>query len=360
MNNTEIRAGKTLIIFDEIQDAPKVLESLKYFCENAPEYHIVAAGSLLGVALHTGVSFPVGKVNELRLYPMSFMEFLQALGEQRLAEQLSDYRNPIVSDLRDSYVPLLKAYYFVGGMPEAVKSFVETKDYDAVRAIQLSILNQYDGDFGKHIQPNVLPRIRMVWQALPMQLAKENKKFFFGQIREGARMKDFEVAIQWLADAGLIYKVHKVSKPAMPLKVYIDFASFKIFMLDVGLLAAMSEIDKQSIVDGNAIFTEFKGALTEQFVLQELKACTSYTPFWYSGEKSTYETDFLIQNGKDVIPIEVKSEVNLKSKSLRVYYDKFQPPYAIRISMSGYERQDWLENIPLWAVGATDKTRDYI
>ena len=360
MNNTEIRAGKTLIIFDEIQDAPKVLESLKYFCENAPEYHIVAAGSLLGVALHTGVSFPVGKVNELRLYPMSFIEFLQALGEQRLAEQLSDYRNPIVSDLRDSYVPLLKAYYFVGGMPEAVKLFAETKDYDAVRTVQLSILNQYDGDFGKHIQPNVLPRIRMVWQALPMQLAKENKKFFFGQIREGARMKDFEVAIQWLADAGLIYKVHKVSKPAMPLKAYIDFASFKIFMLDVGLLAAMSEIDKQSIVDGNAIFTEFKGALTEQFVLQELKACTSYSPFWYSGEKSTYETDFLIQNGKDVIPIEVKSEVNLKSKSLRVYYDKFQPPYAIRISMSGYERQDWLENIPLWAVGATDKTRDYI
>ncbi|MBP5706445.1 MAG: ATP-binding protein, partial [Spirochaetales bacterium] len=354
-HNVKIDPSETLIIFDEIQAAPKVLESLKYFCEDAREYNIIAAGSLLGVALHSGVSFPVGKVNELHLYPMSFAEFLIAVGEHRLAELLSDFNNEMISDLRDSYIPLLKEYYFVGGMPEVVKCYAETKDFDEVRSIQQTILSQYDGDFGKHIQPEMLPRIRMVWNALPMQLAKENKKFFFGQIKDGARMKDFELAIQWLSDAGLIYKVHKVTKPAVPLKSYVDFAAFKIYMVDVGLLAALSELDKQSIIDGNSIFTEFKGALTEQFVMQEIKACSDYSLFWFSGEKSTFETDFLIQNGKDVLPIEVKAEENLKSKSLRTYYDKFQPVYAIRTSMSGLKKQDWMINIPLWAIGSINR-----
>lgn len=351
-HHTKIEPQNTLIIFDEIQSAPKVVESLKYFCEEAPEYAVIAAGSLLGVSIHEGISFPVGKVDELRLFPMSFSEYLRAVGEESLAELIEkkDVKNPLVSDLRESFIPHLKNYFFVGGMPEAVKTFAETKDYDKVRSVQNAIVNQYEGDFGKHVAPNELPRIRMVWHSLPMQLAKENRKFFFGQIKKGSRMKDFEIAIQWLCDAGLVRKVNKVTKPAMPLKAYISFTDFKLYMNDIGLLGALSELDKESVVEGNDIFTEFKGALTEQFVLQEVLATTVYTPFYFSGEKSTYETDFLIQKGKNIVPIEVKSEENLKSKSLKFYCDKFQPEYAVRTSMSNFREQDWMTNIPLWAI----------
>lgn len=345
-----IEPQKTLIIFDEVQNAPKVLESLKYFCEESPEYAVIAAGSLLGVSIHEGVSFPVGKVNELHLYPMDFEEFLLANNEPVLAERCKEYADPLLSDFRESYIEQLKNYYFTGGMPECVKAFCQNHDYDQVREIQNAIISQYEGDFGKHVQAKELPRLRMVWNALPMQLAKENKKFFFGQIKEGSRQKDFEIAIQWLSDAGLIHKVHKVSKPAIPLKSYIDFSSFKIFMCDIGLLGAMSELDAESILEGNSIFTEFKGALTEQYVLQQLVSCTTYTPYYYSGEKSTYETDFLVQKGKAVVPIEVKAEENLKSKSLRVYCDKFKPELAIRTSMANYKNQEWMTNIPLWCI----------
>lgn len=348
--HTKIEKQKTLIIFDEVQAAPKVVESLKYFCEDAQEYSIIAAGSLLGVSIHEGISFPVGKVNELKLFPMDFEEYLLAMNEEKLSEFIQDAKNPLVSDLREEYIFHLKNYFFVGGMPECVKTFGENHDYDEVREIQNSILSQYEGDFGKHVEAKELPRIKMVWNALPIQLAKENKKFFFGQIKEGARMKDFEIAIQWLTDSGLIYKVHKVSKPAMPLKSYIDFSSFKIFMIDIGLLSALSEVDKDSIVLGNEVFVEFKGALTEQYVLQQIVSSTNYTPFYFSGEKSTFETDFLIQKEKDIIPIEVKAEENLKSKSLRAYFEKFSPKIAIRTSMSNYKEQDWMTNIPLWAV----------
>ena len=351
-HHIKIQASNTLIIFDEIQEAPKVLESLKYFCEEAREYAIVAAGSLLGVSIHEGLSFPVGKVNELRLYPMTFSEFLLALGEENLAKLIEEKNpeNPLISDLRETYIPFLRDYYFTGGMPEAVLTFVETRDYDKVRSVQNDIISQYEGDFGKHVDSKELPRIRMVWNSLPMQLAKENKKFFFGQIKSGARMKEFEIAIQWLCDAGLIYKVQKVSKPAMPLKAYSVFSDFKVYLNDIGLLGALSELDKDSIISGNDVFIEFKGALTEQYVFQELKAMTSYTPYYYSGKKSTYEVDFLIQKGKLIVPLEVKAEENVKAKSLRFFVDKFNSEYAVRTSMSNYRKEEWLTNIPLWAV----------
>ena len=348
----EITPDNTLIIFDEIQEAPKVIECLKYFCEDAPEYYVVAAGSLLGVALHEGISFPVGKVDELRLYPMNFREYLEAVGESGLAAFCDDYSNGELNSFSERYRELLKDYYVVGGMPEVVDRYVQTGSYDEVRALQLSIINQYEGDFGKHVKANELPRIRMVWNSLSSQLAKENKKFFFGQIKQGARQKDFEIAIQWLVDAGLVYKVNKVSKPAMPLKSYIDYSAFKLFVLDTGLLGAMSELDVNSVIAGNDLFTEFKGALTEQYVLQQIVSDTVYTPYYYSGEKSTYEMDFMIQKNGSIIPIEVKSENNLKSKSLKVFCDKYEPVEAIRISGAGYVDRGWMKNIPLWAVPA--------
>lgn len=346
----EITPGNTLIIFDEIQEAPKALESLKYFCENAPEYAVIAAGSLLGVAIHAGISFPVGKVDILELHPMNFREFLRAIGEEQLEELLEQGNYPIIEDFREKYTFALKNYYYVGGMPEVVKFYSEHKDYDKVRVLQRAILEQYENDFGKHTGINELPRIRMVWNSIPLQLAKENKKFFFGKIREGARAKDFEVAVEWLQDCGLIKKVYKVSKPAVPLKAYTDFSSFKLYLLDVGLLSALSELDAESILEGNEIFVEFKGALTEQYVLQQIVSDTAYTPYYYSGEKSTYEVDFLVQKGKGLVPIEVKAEENLRSQSLKVYCEKYKPQYAVRTSMTNYREQDWMVNIPLYAI----------
>lgn len=350
--HVKINPGETLLIFDEVQGAPRVIESLKYFCEDAPEYHVIAAGSLLGVSIHEGISFPVGKVDELRLHPMNFREFLLAMGEDKLFEYSSKSDYEKINEFSEMYRDLMKMYICVGGMPEVVGRFVENKDYSEVREIQLSILNQYEGDFGKHVSANEMPRIRMTWQSLPMQLAKENKKFFFGQIKEGARQKDFEKAIQWLVDAGVVYKVNKVQKPAMPLKSYVDFSSFKLFLTDVGLLCAMSELDIESVIQGNDIFVEFKGALIEQYVLEQLVSDTKYTPYYYSGEKSTYETDFLIQKRKDIVPIEVKAETNLKSKSLRAFHDKFAPTISVRVSASDYIDQGWMKNIPLWCINS--------
>ena len=350
--HVQIAPEKTLIIFDEVQAAMRVVESLKYFCEEAREYAIIAAGSLLGVSLHEGISFPVGKVDELHLHPLNFKEYLLAMDEPELANFIEDWRRPEVSEFHEKYTELLKLYYYLGGMPEVVARYIENRDMTEAREIQLSIINQYEGDFGKHIQPSQLPRIRMTWHAIPIQLSKENRKFFFGQVKAGARMKDFELSIQWLNDAGLIHKVHKVEKPGIPLKSYIDFSAFKLFLIDIGLLGALSELDCDSILHGNDIFVEFKGALTEQFVLQELIAGNQYIPYYYSGEKSVYETDFVIQQGKNVLPIEVKAVQNLRSKSLKFYYDKFKPAYAVRTSMSNAVDEGWMVNIPLWAVGA--------
>ena len=346
----KIHPGETLIIFDEIQECPKAIASLKYFYEEAPEYAVIAAGSLLGVAIHKGVSFPVGKVDTLELNPLSFREFLRAIGEEGLAELIDEVNIPLIESFREKYIDWLKKYYFIGGMPEVVSSFVAERDFTEVRRIQRRIIEMYEADFRKHTSTNELPRIRMVWNSIPMQLAKENKKFFFGKIKEGARAKDFEIAIEWLLDCGLIKKVYNVSKPAMPLKAYTEFAAFKLYLLDVGLLAAMSELDAKSILDGNAIFVEFKGALTEQYVLQQLIADTEFTPYYYSETKSEGEIDFLIQKGTDIVPIEVKAEENLKAKSLRVYCDKFKPQMAIRTSMSNYREQDWMVNVPLYVL----------
>ncbi|MCI8646005.1 MAG: ATP-binding protein [Firmicutes bacterium] len=341
--------GETLIIFDEIQEAPYAISSLKYFCENAPEYAIIAAGSLLGVAIHQGVSFPVGKVNTLELHPMSYREFLLAMGEEQLANLLESEDYELIRIFANRYISWLKIYYYVGGMPEAVKEYAQNEDVAAVRRIQKNILELYEDDFSKHTQRIELPRIRMVWNSIPMQLAKENKKFFFGQIKQGARSRDFELAIEWLLDCGLIKKVYRVQKPAVPLKAYMDFSAFKIYLLDVGLLGAMSDLEAVSILEGSDIFVEFKGAMTEQYVLQQILAETSYTPYYYS-VSSHNEVDFLIQKEGHVVPVEVKAEENLKSKSLRAYCDKFSPVFAVRTSMADYREQEWMTNLPLYAL----------
>lgn len=345
-----ITPGDTLIILDEIQDSPKVLESLKYFCEEAPQYHVVAAGSLLGVTIHEGVSYPVGKVDLLDLYPLNFREFLYAMEEQGLADALETKDYTLIDNFSDKYLFWLKNYYYTGGMPAVVDAFRMHRDYAEVRQIQNDIVRQYEGNFGKHIDTHTLPRIRLVWDSVPMQLAKENKKFFFGQIKKGARSSEYELAIQWLVDCGLVYKVNRVNEPNMPLKAYKSMNAYKLFLLDVGLLGALSELEAESILDGNDIFVEFKGALTEQYVLQQLISDTRYTPYYFGTEKATFEQDFLVQRGKDIVPIEVKAGDNIRSQSLKAYCDKYHPNKAVRFSTLKYIDQGWMENIPLYAV----------
>ena len=345
-----ITPGDALIILDEIQDSPKVLESLKYFCEEAPQYHIVAAGSLLGVTIHEGVSYPVGKVDLLDLYPLNFREFLYAMDEQSLADALATKDYALIDNFSEKYLFWLKNYYYVGGMPAVVDEFRQNRDYAEVRQIQNDIVRQYEGDFGKHVDARTLPRIRLVWDSVPLQLAKENKKFFFGQIKKGARSSEYEIAIQWLVDCGLIYKVNRVNEPNMPLKAYKSMNAYKLFVLDVGLLGAMSELEAESILEGNDIFIEFKGALTEQYVLQQLISDTRYNPYYFGTEKATFEQDFLIQKGKDIVPIEVKAGENIRSQSLKAYCDKYKPNKAVRFSTLKYMDQGWMENIPLYAV----------
>ena len=344
-----IEPEKTLILFDEVQEAPKAISSLKYFYENAPEYAVIAAGSLLGVAIHEGVSFPVGKVETMEIHPMSFHEFLIAVGEEALADLLTEKDYDAINAFSGKYIHWLKLYYFIGGMPEAVNDYVENGDVTTVREIQKQILSLYESDFSKHTPDTELARLRMVWNSIPAQLAKENRKFFFGQIRQGARAKDFELAIEWLLDCGLVGKVYRVEKPAVPLKAYAEFSAFKLFLLYVGLLGAMSDLVARSILEGNRLFMEFKGALTEQYVYQQLIAETGYTPYYFSSSSHT-EIDFLVQKEGEVVPIEVKAEEKLNEKSLRAYCDKYQPRYAVRISMSNYRQQDWLMNLPLYAV----------
>ena len=350
-SHSDIMPEKSLIILDEIQEVPDAISCLKYFCEDAGDYHVIVAGSFLGVAIQKGISYPVGKVDILTMYPLSFAEFLNALGENELSSYASDIESNKNLTFREKYLELLKKYYFIGGMPEAVLSYVNDKDYVGVRQIQTDIIRLYENDFSKHIDKKTeLERTRLVWNSIPVQLAKENKKFFFGRIKKGARSKDFEVSIQWLVDCGFAYRVFCVSKPSVPLKAYAEFSAYKLFFLDVGLLCAMSELDADSLLEGSRIFAEFKGALTEQYVLQELKVLGKYTPYYYSNDNSTNEIDFLIQQGMDVVPIEVKAEENLRSKSLKAFVEKFNIPKAVRFSMSPFKKQDWLTNIPLWNI----------
>ena len=339
----------TLLIFDEIQEVPRALSSLKYFCEEAPEYAIIAAGSLLGVAMHKGTSFPVGKVDFMDLYPLSFIEFLNATGNENLVDLLQSGDWQLITTFKNKYIELLRYYYFVGGMPEAVQTFIDENDFNAVRKVQQNILTAYEQDFSKHAPVETVPRIRMVWQSIPSQLAKENRRFVYGALRKGARAKDFELAIQWLKDCGLIQQVIRLSKPALPLPAYAD-EGFKMFLSDVGLLGAMSGLDVTTLLHGNAFFNEFKGALTEQYVAQELRCSLGQTPCDWSAEHATAEVDFVFQYKSGIYPLEVKAEENLKAKSLKVYSEKYTPAIAIRSSMSDYRHDDWLLNLPLYGI----------
>ena len=342
-----IYPGETLIFLDEIQDAENGLTSLKYFCENEPQLHIVAAGSLLGIELHRNSSFPVGKVRFLTLRPMSFFEFLMAIGEDGLVKMIEgkDWNN--IEMFASKLKEYLKMYYYVGGMPEAVLAFSMRRDFDEVREIQQEILHSYDFDFSKHAPSDMVPRVRQLWNSLPAQLSKENRKFIYGLVKSGARAREYEAALQWLIDGGLIYKICNVSAPRIPLKSYEDESVFKLFALDVGLLGAMSSLDSVTIVDGNRIFTEFKGALTEQFVLQEL--ILHHEPFYFAKSNSQLEIDFILQEKGNVIPIEVKAEENLRARSLRQFVGDYSPIEAYRISMSNYRKESWMTNIPLYA-----------
>ena len=340
----------TLIIFDEVQEAPAAISALKYFCENGPEYPVIAAGSMLGVALHEGISYPVGKVNTLSLYPLSFYEFLMAQGEEGLARLLDDRDMEMMNAFHDKYVTALKNYYYTGGMPEIVRFFSENKDYAAVRKMQEELLEMYEADFSKHMDPRELPRVRMVWHAIPAQLAKENKKFFFGQVKKGARAKDFEMAVEWLMDCGLITRVNRVTKPAVPLKAYAEENAYKLYFLDTGLLGALSGLDAKSILEGNRIFIEFKGALTEQYVCQQMIADLDLSLFYMLSENGRYEIDFLVQHEGNVVPIEVKAGQTVHAKSLCAYCEKYAPSLAVRLSMNPCKKQDHLLNMPLYGV----------
>lgn len=342
---------ETLIIFDEIQEAPRGLTALKYFQEKAPQYHVVAAGSLLGIAMHSNDSFPVGKVDFMDLYPLSFSEFLEAVGQEAFARLLAKKDWGLIAAFRSKLIDLLKQYYYVGGMPEVVNAFINHKDYAEVRQLQQTILDSYDRDFSKHAPIAEVPRIRMIWRSVPAQLAKENKKFIYGVVKEGARAKDFELAIEWLIDAGLIYKVSRVKKAGIPLSAYEDFSAFKLFLLDTGLMGAMSGLPPQALLEGNVLFSDYKGAITEQYVLQQLKSVKGLSIYYWSSDTSRGELDFLLQKDVSVIPVEVKAEENLQSKSLRFFVEKNAGLHGVRFSMSDYRKQEWMINYPLYSVG---------
>lgn len=339
----------TLIFFDEIQEAANGLTVLKYFQENAPEYHVIAAGSLLGIELHRKESFPVGKVDFITLHPLQYTEFLLAVGEKELYDLLISRNWQLITTFKNKFIQRLRQYYYIGGMPEAVLTFVEEQDFDEVRLIQNNILKAYNRDFSKHAPSEIVPRIRMLWNSIPAQLAKENRKFLYGLVKEGARAREYELALSWLVDCGLIHQIFRVSVPKYPLQAYQDQPAFKLFMVDVGLLGAMSHVNKETLLMGNNIFVEFKGALTEQYVLQQFIA-NKEMPYYWSKENSTAEIDFLYQEANNVLPVEVKAEENLQAKSLRNYVKEYTPGCAYRCSMSDYREEAWMTNWPLYAV----------
>ena len=350
ISGVSIKPSTTLLFLDEIQEVERGLASLKYFCEKAPEYHVAVAGSLLGITLHEGTSFPVGKVDMLYMYPMDFEEFLLAMGKEQLVELLRSNSWTALTPLRGMLTELLRQYYFVGGMPEAVKAYVERGDIWEVRSIHSKIIDAYRNDMSKHAPKQQVQRINMVWNSIPLQLARDNKKFIYGALRKGARANDFEIAIQWLVDSGLVHKVHRISKPVVPLKFYEDMSSFKLFLLDCGLLGALSETPPEQILIGDNVFEEYKGAFTENYVLQQLKSLPRTFVYYYSNDNSTLEIDFVVQHDTHIIPIEVKAEENLRAKSLRQFVTDNPGLHGVRFSMSDYREQDWLTNVPLWAV----------
>ncbi|MCR5762080.1 MAG: ATP-binding protein [Treponema sp.] len=357
LSGIEIKPGKTLIVLDEVQEVPLALTSLKYFCENVPEYHIAVAGSLLGIGLHEGTGFPVGKVDEINLFPLTFEEFINALGKNVLLEQVKQGQWNELSALSHTFIELLRQYYYVGGMPAVVKDYCENQDLQAVRNIQDQILSDYKRDFSKHVPKEILPKVNIVWEAIPSQLAKENKKFIYSAIKKGGRAKEFENAIQWLLDAGLVYKVLRVKKIEKPLKFYEDFDAFKLFSVDLGLLGAMSGVSAKDVLVNNNAFIEYKGSFTEQYVLQELISLGKKV-YYYSKENSSLEIDFIIQD-EEIYPIEVKAEENLRSKSLKSVYDANPSLKPCRFSMADYREQNWLTNVPLYLVNEWIKSRQF-
>lgn len=348
LTEKEIIPGETLVVLDEIQEAPLGITALKYFCEDAPEYHIIAAGSLLGVSMHSGTGFPVGKVQVLKMYPMTFQEFTEASGNNQLTELVKSHRWDEISSMSPKLTDLLRQYYYVGGMPEAVCEYFETGSLSNVRDIQKRILFDYEQDFSKHVPSNQLAKVHMVWNSIPSQLAKENKKYIYGVLKKGARAKEFEDAVEWLIKAGLVHKVIRVNKVERPLKFYEDVSSFKLFISDLGLLGAMSEVTAKEVLTGENYFSEYKGAFTEQYAAQELIALGEKV-YYYSKENSSLEIDFLIQKG-EVYPLEIKAEENLKSKSLRTVYENNPNVKPCRFSMSDYRKQDWMINVPLYVL----------
>ncbi len=341
---------RTLIILDEIQEATRGITSLKYFAEKAPQYHVMAAGSLLGIAMHKNDSFPVGKVDFMHLYPLSFFEFLDAVGESRMVDLLKSKDWQMITMFRNKFEDRLRQYYYVGGMPVVVSSFVTDRSLDKVRTQQTAILEAYERDFSKHAPMAEVPRIRMVWRSIPAQLAKENKKFVYGAVKESARAKDFELAIEWLKDTGLVYKVNRCKKALLPLAAYEDYSAFKLFLSDIGLMCAMSNVPAQSVLNGNVLYSDFKGALTEQYVMQQLKTNPSLSVYYWSAGNSRGEIDFLVQQEDKIFPIEVKAEENLQAKSLRAFIERNSGLRGIRLSISPYRKQDWMTNFPLYSV----------
>lgn len=348
ISQIDITPNDTLVVLDEIQDCPKALEALKFFCEDAPHVHIIVAGSLLGLSLHGGVSYPVGKVEELRLYPMNFIEFLDAMDKKQLVSILESGNWNVINMLESELTSLLRQYYYVGGMPAAVLAFVQQKGVNEVRSLQQQIVQDYRRDFSKHAPEREVSRINMVWDSIPAQLAKENKKFVYGAVKKSARSADFELAIQWLIDAGLAYKVQRVNAPRLPFKFYEDLNAFKLFMLDVGLMGAMAETSAESMLVGDNVFSEYKGAFTELFVFTQLKS-HHFSLYYHAVENSTIEIDFLTQWHDRVIPIEVKAEVNVKAKSLHTFINNNPELQGLRFSMLPYKKQDWVINVPLYA-----------
>lgn len=353
ISGVNIKSDKTLIIFDEIQQIPRGLHLLKYFYEENPEYHVMVAGSLLGITLNQGVSFPVGKVDIMEMNPMNFNEFLEAMGQEQLLKVLNTNDWKLVDSLSTKYIELLRQYYYVGGMPEAVYSYCKDKNLAQVRNIQNNILKAYRNDISKHATKSESVKIGQVLDSLPSQLAKENKKFIYGVIKTGARAAEYELAIQWLIDAGIVHKVNRIKEAKMPLKFYEDISAFKLFLLDMGLFACMCDVPASEMLVGNNVFVEYKGAFAEQYVLQQL-VCQNVKPYYWSSEKTPSEIDFVIQKDNKIIPIEVKAEVNVKARSLRQFITNNPELKAVRFSMLGYAEQDWMTNIPLYYISAID------
>jgi predicted AAA+ superfamily ATPase len=349
--NIKAEPNNTLIILDEIQEAERGITSLKYFQENASEYHIMTAGSYLGISIHKGASFPVGKVDFLDLHPLNFNEFLMANGENAILELLQKKSWDMITLFKTKLIEQLRTYYFVGGMPEVVLSFIEEKSFKQVRKIQNQLLDAYEQDFSKHAPKEIIPRIRMLWQSLPAQLAKENKKFIFGLIKKGARAREYELAIEWLKDSGLIHTVFRIKKPSLPLISYKDNNAFKVYIFDVGLLGAMSKLDSKTLLLDKGVFEEFKGALTEQYVYQQLITNNEIAIYYWSSEKSSGEIDFIIQKENQVFPLEVKATENLKAKSLKAFKTKYNIEKSYRTSLSNFRKEEWMENIPLYGIG---------